>query len=145
MAQIANSKLKSVLAALRECGKTAVPMPLALRMVTVQKTLGSHLEVVSEVNDELIEKYGEKNGTGQAHIGGDMAGWPMFVKESNELMGVEFDVGDPFVLFKKNDDFGWTEDVKTPVLITPNVMVDMDDLLEVRGPESPESSEKKGS
>ena len=45
----------------------------------------------------------------------------------------------------QNDDkVGWTEVVAKPVELTPNVMVDMDDLLEIRRPETTEDATVAG-
>ena len=139
-----NSKVKLALTALRVCGDTYPPMGVALRMVEVQKTMGARLGSVDELNNDLIEKHGELQEGGNLGIGPTMDGWIEYVKEHNELMALECDLGDPFVLYQKDDKVGWTEGVEKPVEITPNVMVDMDDLLEIRRPETKEDATVAG-
>ncbi len=134
-ALIANSKLTNVLAALRDCGKTTVPMGLALQMVDKQKTVESCIESMNNVNNTIIERHGDLNDAGQYCVSPQNSGWMGYVKEYSELLQIKVDLGEPFVLYQKQDGdnmvLGWTEDVKTPVTLTPNIMADMDELLVV--------------
>lgn len=148
--QIANAKLQTVLVALRELGKSTVPMALAVRMVKTQKAITDHLQAVSEVNNALIEKYGETQENGQTHVTPEMEWWDKFVEAANTLNMVEFDLGAPFDLYEQIREeagtneikavYGWTPDVKTPVAITPNIMADADALLVVHPFDAPEEA-----
>ena len=130
---VPNMSLQTLMAALRVCGSTTVPMALAIRMLETQKSIVTHLQMVNEVNNSLVEKYGEALENGQYQVTPELKGWAQFQIEANALTLVEFDVGEPFILYHREGKFGWTKEVKTPVAITPNVMVDMGDLLVIEG------------
>ena len=130
-----NRRLQGVLIALRELGQTTIPALVLLKMVKTQKTIMRHLETVQETNNLLIKKHGEVNEeTGGDHITPEMDGWAEFQQEASILQLVEFDVGEPFVLYEREHVpgevvVGWTDPVKTPLELSANVIVDMGDLL----------------
>ncbi len=130
---IANYKLKDVLAAFRVCGDTTIPMQIGLRMVKSQKRIKSELADIMEVNNSLIAEHGEKQNGGKPGVGPKMAGWSAYIDANAALMDLEVDLGEPYVLYQKEsgDDIQlcWTEDMKHPIVISANVIVDMDDML----------------
>lgn len=130
---IENRRLQGVLSALRELGKTTVPAKVLLKMVKTQKSIIGHLEAVEETSNALIVKYGELDENGNKHVTPEMEGWSSFQEEANDLNLVEFDVGEPFVLYERERDgetvVGWSDPVKTPLELTANLIVDVGDLL----------------
>ncbi len=137
VAMTQNGKLKTVLAALRTCGNTTVPMGLAIRMAETQKNIVTRIEYMIGINNDLIKKFGEPNGAGDHHVSPEMPGWKDYVKSNRELEELEFELGEAFVLYQKDDKFGWTPEVKTPIAVTPNTMVDMGSLLVIQAPKDP--------
>lgn len=129
---IRGDQLQGVITALRACGDTRIPMKIALRMSGVQKKIVERLQESQELNNKLIERYGEPSEHGQHSVGPEMKEWNEYLVENRELNDQELDLGEPFVLYEKGDEYGWTADVKTPVVITANVITDMDILLEIR-------------
>ncbi len=129
---VANENLKKVLDRLRELGETTVPISIAMRMIEVQKKIISHLENVNELQNGLIARYGEETGFGHSQVGPRMNGFPAYKKDLEDLMNMEYSLGEPFVLYEKDDEFGWTEDVKVSLEITPNLIVDMEDFLVIQ-------------
>jgi len=131
---IRNMNLEPTLVALRVCGDTTVPMSLGLRMVRVQKEILSRLNDINELKNNIVKKFGEEKGKikGQFRVDPGMDGWFEYTKNLADLMKIEVDLGEPFVLYQKGENFGWTEEVKTPIELTPNVMMDMGDLLDVQ-------------
>lgn len=132
---IMNARLQPVLASLREIGNDLPPMNISVRMSKMQRRITDHLQDVQDLSNRLIEKFGETNPeTGKFHVDPDMEGWVEFLQAADELNALEFEVGEPFVLYPGVTDegkevYGWTPDVKKPVGISPNVLVDMHDLL----------------
>lgn len=132
---IENRRLQGVLAALRELGKTTIPASVLLKMIKTQKTIIQHLEAVQETNNALIAKYGEVDeASGQAHVTPEMDTWNEFQREAVVLTMVEFDVGEPFMLYERKDEndeivIGWSDPVKTPLDLTANLIVDAGDII----------------
>lgn len=130
---IENRRLKGVLNALRQLGETTVPVKVRLKMVRTQKTIISHLEAINETNNALIKQHGEPGEDGADHVTPEMDGWAEFQQEAGILNMVEFDCGEPFVLYERVQDgetvIGWTDPVKTPLDVTANLIVDAGDLL----------------
>jgi len=131
---IENRRLQGVLNALRQLGQTTVPALVLIKMVNTQKRIIQHLETIRETNDTLIKQYGEADpGTGSEHVTPEMDGWEDFQREASILNMVEFDCGEPFVLYEREVDgetaIGWTDPVKTPLELTANLLVDAGDLL----------------
>ncbi len=141
---IPNSELENRLKALRACGSKVVDMGIAMRMVTLQRAISERRQIVQTVLNGLIERHDGSSNGGPPEVVPGTPGWAPFVKEHNELMAEEFDAGPPFVLYEKDGKYGWTEGVEAPVTIAPNVMVDMDDLLEIRAPKEKEDATVAG-
>ena len=136
---LTNRELGAAQAALRVCGNTSVPMAVAMRMVDVQHLLKDRIDKVNEVNKTLIERHGtpaegEEKAT---RVSDEMPGFHAYLDEFKELMDTEFEVNDHFILYQKGDEFGWTENVKTPIALTPNTIFDMASLLEIKTPAKP--------
>lgn len=141
---LTNKELAAAHVALRQCGKTTIPMGVALRMVAVQRLLKGRIDDVNEVNKGLIEAHGTPaEGQDTATIITDeMAGWQSYQDAFDDLMDDEFSVPDHFILYQKDDKYGWSENVKTPIALTPNTIVDMVALLEVKGPAKPKKAKE---
>ncbi len=130
MATVLNGRIEGVLGALRECSHTSIPVKISLQMARTQKAIVDQLGYVQEVNNGLIKEHGENNDDGVPHIGPDMDGWSDYVKAHNELQGLEFELGEAYLLFVEGDVLSWSRG-GTPVALAPNVLVDLDNLLVV--------------
>ncbi len=128
---VKNIFIKDKLAALRECGKTTPPMHIAMEMVKLQKLMLYQLDDISELNNGLISKYGEEKDGTQA-IGPTSPGWKAYAKGYTELMELEVELGDPFVIYQEDGEISWDEDGQNTIILSPNVIVDMGDLLDIR-------------
>ena len=131
--RIKNKDLAGAQAALRECGNTRIPMAVALRMVSVQRLIKDRIDDVNEVNEGLVERYGDP-GEGEetaTQVNSGMPGWFGYVAAFNELMGQELEVSEGFVLYQDGDKVGWSKDDVNGLSLTPNAIVDMADLLRV--------------
>ena len=140
---LTNRELAGAQRGLRECGKTTVPMAVALRMVAVQRLLKDRIDDVNACNKDLVELHGtpaegEETAT---QVSDEMPGYQPYLDAFGELMDAEFGVPDHFTLYQKGDQYGWTENVKTPISLTPNTIMDMAALLEVKSP--PKKAKKK--
>ena len=141
---ITNRELAGAQAALRECGKTTVPMGVALRMVAVQRLLKDRIEDVNACNKDLVELHGTpaKGEEKATQVSDEMAGWQAYLDAFSDLMDTDFQVPDHFTLYEKGDKYGWTENVKTPIALTPNTIVDMGALLELKIPAKPKKQKE---
>ena len=128
---IAGSHLQSVLVALRACGDTRIPMKVAIRISAAQKTIVERLEVAQTQNNALIEEYGAPNEQGTYSVSPEDENWTQYLLANKELNEEELALGEPIVLYQKGEDYGWTPDVATPILVTANVITDLGDLLEI--------------
>jgi hypothetical protein len=143
---IPNTKIQNVLAQLRELGQKSVPGNVLLQMVKVQSRIIEHIEAVQATNLELIKQYGEEDKEhGGYHVTPEMDGWPSFQQEAQALNLAEFDAGEPFVLYQREQDgeivIGWTDPVKTPLALSPNILVDVGDIVVV---DTGEEEEEEG-
>ncbi|MEE8607961.1 MAG: hypothetical protein V3S55_10160 [Nitrospiraceae bacterium] len=131
---IENRRLQGVLNAMRRLGETTIPARVLLKMVKTQKTIITHLETINETNNALIKQHGETDpDTGSDHVTPEMDGWVEFQQQASILNMVEFNCGEPFVLYEREQEgetvIGWSDPVKTPLDITANLIVDAGDLL----------------
>ena len=143
---VENSALGLRLEALRDCGKTTIPMKIALRMKDVQQVIRIQQAKNGEINNDLIERLGEGKGT----VLPGMQGWAEFARETNELQGFKCNLGESFVLYSKDDPndedevtLCWKRDMKNTIELTANVMADMGDLLVIREHDYEEEEEAK--
>jgi len=131
--RIQNNKLAGAQAALRECGNTRIPMAVALRMVSVQRLITDRIDDVNEINQGLVERYGEP-GEGEekaTQVNSEMPGWFAYVAAFNDLMNEELEVSEQFVLYQDGDKVGWSKAEMNGLSLTPNAIMDMAALLRI--------------
>ena len=130
---ISNAELAALQVALRECGNSKVPMRVALGIVEVQRQIKSRMSDVSEINTGLVAEHGvPKEGEDVARqVSSDMPGWASYLTAFNELMGAEMHFDEPFILYEREDSYGWTPDGNAAIELTANTIFDMGDLLKV--------------
>ena len=130
---VSNAELAALQVALRECGSTKVPMKLALRIVEVQRQIKSRMSDISELNNGLVAEHGvpKEDEDVATQVSSDMPGWTSYLTAFNELMAAEMLFDEPFMLYEKEDSYGWTPDADGAVELTANTIFDMGDLLEV--------------
>jgi|TARA_R110000751_G_scaffold79394_1_gene160082 hypothetical protein len=130
---VLNSELAALQIALRECGGTKVPMRLALGIVEVQRQIQGRMSDVGEINTGLVAEHGvPKEGEDVAkQVSSDMPGWASYLTAFNELMGAEMHFDEPFILYEREDSYGWTPDGNSAIELTANTIFDMGGLLKV--------------
>tara|TARA_R110000824_G_scaffold293826_1_gene482131 strand:- start:346 stop:774 length:429 start_codon:yes stop_codon:yes gene_type:complete len=130
---LSNRELAALQVALRECGSTKVPMRVALGLVEVQRQIQSRISDVSEINNGLIAEHGvPAEGEDVAkQVSSEMPGWTAYIAAFTELMAAEIYFDEPFVLYEKEDSYGWTPDGNSAIELTANTIFDMGDLLKV--------------
>ena len=131
---VLNRELAALQVALRECGGTKVPMRVALGIVQVQRQVQGRMDDVNQLNKSLVEEHGiPAEGEDVAtQVSSEMPGWPSYVTAFNELMGAEIYFDEPFILYEREDSYGWTPDGNTSVELTAYTIFDMGGLLEVQ-------------
>lgn len=131
---VLNKELAALQIALRECGATRVPMKVALSIVEVQRQIQSRIEDVTTLNKGLVEEHGvPKDGeTTATQVSSEMPGWPSYVAAFNELMAAELYFDEPFILYEREDSYGWTPNGDASVELTANTIFDMGGLLKVQ-------------
>ena len=142
---VTNRELAAAQKALRECGSTRIPMGVALRMVSVQRLIKDRIDDVNEINKGLVEEHGTppEGREVATEVSDEMPGFQPYLDAFGELMDEKFSIPDHFILYQKDDKYGWTENVKTPIALTPNAIVDMGDLLEIKAPPNPKPRARK--
>jgi hypothetical protein len=131
---VLNRELAALQVALRECGGTKVPMRVALGIVEVQRQIQSRIDDVNGLNRVLVEEHGipAKGEATATQVSSEMPGWTPYVEAFNELMLAEMYFDEPFVLYEREDSYGWTPDGNSAVELTANTIFDMGGLLEVQ-------------
>ena len=131
---VLNKELAALQVALRECGASKVPMKVALSIVEVQRQIQSRIEDITTLNRGLVEEHGtpEDGETTATQVSSDMPGWPSYVAAFNELMATELYFDEPFILYERDDSYGWTPNGDASVELTANTIFDMGDLLKVQ-------------
>jgi|TARA_R110000824_G_scaffold23373_4_gene83971 hypothetical protein len=131
---VLNKELAALQLALRECGGTKVPMRVALGIVEVQRQIQGRMDDVSALNKGLVEEHGiPAEGEDVAtQVSSEMPGWTPYVAAFNELMGAEIYFDEPFILYEREDSYGWTPDGNSAIELTANTIFDMGGLLKVQ-------------
>jgi len=68
------------------------PVKISYGLAKLAKKLNDQLEVIEEVRQSLIKKYGESNEKGQMEVKQDGENWGKFIEEFNELMAQEVEI-----------------------------------------------------
>jgi hypothetical protein len=137
---IMNKELGALQAALRECGSTRIPMPVALAIVEVQRQIQARIDDVNDLNKSLVEHHGtpDEGEEVATRVSDDMEGWTEYVIEFNELMEAEMYIDEPLVLFEREDSYGWSPNGSAPIELSANTIFDLGDMLVVQKLKKPE-------
>ena len=123
MSTIKNRDLKSAIASLAEIGKTALPIPLAVRMAKLRHNLEAHGRAVDEAS---VGAFLAASG-GQPEVKDNSPEHREFQEKLKELMDAEYELPDSFTLYQRVNgeapEYAWSENFKTGKLkeIAPNV------------------------
>jgi len=130
---VMNRELGALQAALRECGSTRIPMKVALNIVEVQRQIQARIDDVNDINKGLVEQHGTPaEGEEVAiQVSDNMEGWPGYVEAFNELMVAEMYFDEPFVLYEREDSYGWAPNGSASIELSANTIFDLGEMLMV--------------
>jgi|TARA_R110002073_G_scaffold244624_1_gene406671 hypothetical protein len=130
---VMNRELGALQAALRECGGTQIPMRVALNIVEVQRQIQARIDDVNDINKGLVEQHGTPaEGEEVAiQVSDKMEGWPGYVEAFNELMAAEMYFDEPFVLYEREDSYGWAPNGSASIELSANTIFDLGEMLTV--------------
>lgn len=132
---IKNADLHSAIGSLAAVGKTALPMPLALRMAKLRRNLEDHEKAVEETRAGIFERV----ANGKQEIKSTDPEFKEYSDAYGDLMDIEYALGDHFVLYTMTKDdetqFSWSppKDGKFKTKLTdlePNVLHGLLPLVE---------------
>lgn len=140
---IRNSDIRAAVGALQAIGKTALPIPLAMRMAKLRRNLEDHEKIVEETRQAIFER----TAKGKAELKSGDPELKEYSDEYAELLDQEYTLGDRFTLYVQENggdpEYSWAPPkpngkFKTKITeLEPNVLygllplvdiVDVDDL-----------------
>lgn len=132
MGTLKNHELKPATEALAVIGRTALPTPLAMRMVRARRTLQESLEAFTEASNNLILRHAD----GKTSIGPEHENWRAFCRENDELMMQEVEVPDTFALYQRDNgegpEWAWDKSFKETIgRAEPNALYGLGPMLEI--------------
>ena len=108
-------------------------MKVALNIVEVQRQIQARIDDVNDINKGLVEQHGtpaegEEIAT---QVSDKMEGWTEYVIEFNELMEATMHFDEPFVLYEREDSYGWAPNGSAPIELSANTIFDLGEMLMV--------------
>lgn len=137
--KIQNKDVRLAIEALELIGRTALPIPIAVRMAKLRQNLAAHSQAVETTRAALATRHkGDADELDAKH-----PAWEQFVEEYNELYEQEYQLDYHFVLYHRqkngNDEYAWTDNFKKPLTdIEPNVIYGLLRITEISEEEASE-------